>query len=243
MDILQDGEISMCEYCENIKVVDDKEELDYCLSECIVYETQSGKHWIITKNWVYDWDDCLDIEFCPMCGRKLSEVTEMANNETYINILQGKLRNLRIRCHESARDAFDNGNYGILHIVTADELKNDDKVKELQYELEKTYNQLMEVEKEAQERIAELESELEVKEDLLKIKNGLCGNNDELPIDPMEVAQMLINSTYEYELSDLEKALYKCGDTRTTERYSIDDLEQIAEHLLVYCKHNKNSEE
>lgn len=92
-------------------------------------------------------------------------------------------------------------------------------------------------------QIAELESELEVKENLLKIKNGLCGNNDELPIDPIEVAQMLINSTYEYESSTLEKALYKCGDTRTTERYSIDDLEQIAEHLLVYCKHNKNSEE
>ena len=87
-------------------------------------------------------------------------------------------------------------------------------------------------------QIAELESELEVKDNLLKIKNGLCGNNDELQIDPMEAAQMLINSTYEYELSDLEKAFFKCGDTRTTERYSIDDLEQIAEHLLVYCKHN-----
>lgn len=30
---------------------------------------------------------------------------------------------LRTRCHESARDSFDKGNYGILHIVTADELK------------------------------------------------------------------------------------------------------------------------
>lgn len=88
-------------------------------------------------------------------------------------------------------------------------------------------------------QIAELESELETKDNLLKIKNGLLGNNDELPIDPIEAAQMLINSTYEYELSDLGKALYKCGDTRTTERYSIDDLEQIAEHLLVYCKHHR----
>lgn len=114
-----------------------------------------------------------------------------------------------------------------------------DEIKQLKHDLEKTYNHLMETEKEAEEQIEELESELEVKENLLKIKNGLCGNNDELPINPIEVAQMLINATFEYEANNLEKALFKCGDTRTTERYSIDDLEQIAEHLLVYCKHNR----
>ena len=50
----------------------------------------------------------------------------------------------------------------------------EDRVEKLKCELEKTYNQLMEVEKESQERITELESELEVKDNLLKIKNGLC---------------------------------------------------------------------
>ena len=35
----------------------------------------------------------------------------------------GKLASIRVRCHESARDSFDLGNYGCLHIVTADELK------------------------------------------------------------------------------------------------------------------------
>ena len=50
----------------------------------------------------------------------------------------------------------------------------EDRVEKLKCELDKTYNQLMEVEKESQERIAELESELEVKDNLLKIKNGLC---------------------------------------------------------------------
>ena len=34
-----------------------------------------------------------------------------------------KLESIRTRCHESARDSFDLGNYGCLHIVTADELK------------------------------------------------------------------------------------------------------------------------
>ena len=164
--------------------------------------------------------------------------------------------------------------YGV-EIIGIDFTEHDkkfkDEITQLKHDLEKTYNQLMEVEKDAHEHIAELEktrgewadkavewkekfekaekeikeleSELEVKDNLLKIKNGLCGNNGELPTDPMEVTQMLINSTYEYESSTLEKALYKCGDTRTTERYSIDDLEQIAEHLLVYCKHPREDEE
>lgn len=37
--------------------------------------------------------------------------------------IKSALNVLRTRCHESARDSFDKGNYGILHIVTADELK------------------------------------------------------------------------------------------------------------------------
>lgn len=67
--------------------------------------------------------------------------------------------------------------YGVsfdgLDFTEHDKMFND-KIGQLKHELEKTYNQLMEVEKESQERIAELESELEVKDNLLKIKNGLC---------------------------------------------------------------------
>lgn len=140
------------------------------------------------------------------------------------------------------RIAYANGEFISLDDFDTEIQSRNNEITQLKHDLEKTYNQLMEVEKDAQEKIAELESELEVKDNLLKIKNGLLGNNDELPTDPIEVAQMLINSTYEYESSALEKALYKCGDTRITERYSINDLEQIAEHLLVYCKHHREDE-
>ena len=127
---------------------------------------------------------------------------ELKHSNDKIAELEDKINNVRARCHKSAIDAFNNGTYCALRIVTADELKNDDKAKELKYELDKTYNQLMEVEKDAQEKIAklektrsswvdnavewrekfekaenkirELESELEVKDNLLKIKNGLC---------------------------------------------------------------------
>ena len=115
----------------------------------------------------------------------------------------------------------------------------DDKAKNLKRELDKTYNQLMETEKDAQERIAELESELEVKDNLLKTNDGLCGNDDELPCDPILVAEMLINATIEYEPTSLQKALFKTEGKCLADKYSNDDLEQIAEHLLVYCKHNR----
>lgn len=42
-----------------------------------------------------------------------------------------KLESIRMRCHESARDSFDSGNYGCLHIVTADELKTKDNIQKI----------------------------------------------------------------------------------------------------------------
>ena len=102
-----------------------------------------------------------------------------------------KLASIRTRCHESARDSFDSGNYGCLHIVTADELKTT---------------------KDVNDRMVEL------------------------PFDALETANMLINATYKSE---------NCmtGTIYDKDIYDIDDLEQIAEHLLVYCKHNREDEE
>ena len=102
-----------------------------------------------------------------------------------------KLASIRTRCHESARDSFDSGNYGCLHIVTADELKTT---------------------KDVNDRMVEL------------------------PFDPLETANMLINATY-------KRKNCMTGIEYDKDIYSIDDLEQIAEHLLVYCKHNKDGEE
>ena len=135
--------------------------------------------------------------------------------------------------------AYANGDFVSLKDYEA--LEN--KVQKIKCELDKTYNQLMEVEKDAQERIAELKSELEVKDNLLKIKNGLCGNDVELPCEPISVAEMLINAKIEYEPTSLQKVLFKTEGKCLADKFSDDDLEQIAEHLLVYCKHNKDSEE
>ena len=109
----------------------------------------------------------------------------------------GKLASIRVRCHESARDSFDLGNYGCLHIVTADELKTTKDVND---------------------------------------------RTIELPFDAIETANMLINATYSRKTSSVEKVFTGCNVVKG-DIYSVDDLEQIAEHLLVYCKHNKESEE
>ena len=76
------------------------------------------------------------------------------------------------------------------------------------------------------QRIAELESK----------------ETSELPFDPLECANYLINATYERETSTLERGFKGLPDKVNSDRYTVDDLEQIAEHLLVYCKHNKQSE-
>lgn len=63
--------------------------------------------------------------------------------------------------------------------------------------------------------------------------------NVDLPFDPMETANYLINATYERETNGIERSFAKLPDKISEDKYSIDDLEQIAEHLLIYCNHNK----
>ena len=70
----------------------------------------------------------------------------------------------------------------------------------------------------------------QLKYDLEKYENKE-NKNRELPFDPLEVADMLINEKYEH-------MILFTGRKTESRKYEIDELEQIAEHLLVYCKHN-----
>lgn len=79
-------------------------------------------------------------------------------------------------------------------------------------------------------QIAKLESELEEKVDLETDRLV------KLPFDTLETANMLINATYKAEIPFLEIQVDR-------NVYDINDLDQIAEHLLVYCKHNREDEE
>ena len=79
-------------------------------------------------------------------------------------------------------------------------------------------------------QIEKLKSELETK------VNFETDRLVKLPFDPLETANMLINATYKDKIPFLDKQV----DMNV---YDINDLEQIAEHLLVYCKHNREDEE
>lgn len=65
---------------------------------------------------------------------------------------------------------------------------------------------------------------------------------DFLPTEPIKVADILINAEGEYEHNPIVKKI--CGnDKGTYQIFDISELRQIAEHLLIYCNHNKEEEE
>lgn len=110
------------------------------------------------------------------------------------------------------------------------ELKNsNEKVSKIESELfdvqksaDEYYNKCIDL----TNQIEKLESELEAK------VNFETDRLVKLPFDALETANMLINSTYKDKIPFLDKQV----DMNV---YDINDLEQIAEHLLVYCKHNR----
>lgn len=153
---------------------------------------------------------------------------KIASLEKRMAYMKGKNNYLRTRCMEDAIDAFDRGSYGALTIVGR------------RFDLEVENQEL-------KQRIAELESKnYQLTESILrketKIHELESKETVDLPFDPLETANYLINATWERETSSLERGILKCPEYVSDNMYRIDDLEQIAEHLLIYCKHNKESE-
>lgn len=65
---------------------------------------------------------------------------------------------------------------------------------------------------------------------------------DFLPAEPIKVADALINASYTRIKGELEKKIDKAfgnnSDVVIENVYSVSELRQIAEHLLVYCNAN-----
>ena len=117
------------------------------------------------------------------------------------------------------RIAYANGEYVSLDDFKISTQRKNDEISDLRKEL-----------RESKACITQLKNELQKK----------CSFETDrlvkLPFDPLETANMLINATYKAEIPILERQVDR-------DLYDIDDLEQIAEHLLVYCKHNREDEE
>ena len=119
------------------------------------------------------------------------------------------------------------------------ELKNsNEKVEKLEIKLsnaEKTgddyYNKCIDLTNQIEKLKSELEAKVNFETDRLV----------KLPFDALETVNMLINATYSRKTSNVEKAFTGCNVAKG-HIYSVDDLEQIAEHLLVYCKHSRKED-
>ena len=104
-----------------------------------------------------------------------------------------------------------------------------DEIKQLKHELsdvqklaDEYYNKCIDLSNQIEKLKSELEAKVDFETDSLV----------KLPFDPLETANMLINATYKAEIPFTGKRVDR-------NVYDIDDLEQIAEHLMVYCKHNR----
>ena len=113
------------------------------------------------------------------------------------------------------RIAYANGEYVSLDDFEIEMQKKNDEIADLRKELREAKDYNKQIKHELEEKCS-FETDRIVK----------------LPFSPLETANMLINATYKDEITFFEKQVDR-------NVYDIDDLEQIAEHLLVYCKHNK----
>ena len=63
----------MCEFCENIQIVDFSKETTETLSNGISIDEETGEYCIATdfRSYEYGVFDILEVNYCPICGRDL----------------------------------------------------------------------------------------------------------------------------------------------------------------------------
>lgn len=116
----------------------------------------------------------------------------------------------------------------------------EDKIAKLVKENAKVYQENMHLEEQCvkkEDEIYKLKIEnKELKQRIAELESKETETVSEIDTStPIDCANSLIN-----HLTLLEASLIM--PERCVRTFDIDELEQIAEHLLVYCKHNKESE-
>ena len=113
--------------------------------------------------------------------------------------------------------------------------KSNEKVAKIESELfdvqksaDEYYNRCIDLTNQIEKLKSELETKVDFETDRLV----------KLPFDALETANMLINAKYRRKANGIDRFRGCEEDTIETDMYSVNDLEQIAEHLIVYCKHN-----
>lgn len=172
------------------------------------------------------------------CVKKQNEINQLeegygrmkARVDTYVNYILP-------RATEEARKMIDNHQYPGIRIATCEEWAT--RRKDNQSEVEKYRKAFEGAKKERDCQIAEYQKKIEE----LKVENAElhCEMQamkvfpDEIPTEPIKVAEMLITAKGECE--PLHIGNYAFEDTYRI--FDVSGLRQIAEHLLIYCNHNK----
>ena len=118
-----------------------------------------------------------------------------------------------------------------------------DKIEELKLKVEKYRKAFEDTKKERDCQVAEYQKKIEE----LKVENAElhCEMQamkvfpDEIPTEPIKVAEMLITAKGECEPLHIGNDVFK----DTYRIFKVSELRQIAEHLLVYCNHNGEAKE
>lgn len=90
--------------------------------------------------------------------------------------------------------------------------------------------------------IAELRHINDALENTIKDMGKKIETMYELPVSPIECAEMLINANYKYDTPDFLKRIGGPKEQYIAV-YTPKELRQIAEHLLVYCNYNEGDDE
>ena len=166
-------------------------------------------------------ENAMAMEFTKCIGELLKKngVVPKITEYTHENVRENSIEHR----HGASIDGLD---------FTEHDKKFKDEIKQLKTELfdaqklaDEYYNKCIDL----TNQIKKLKSELETKVDFETERLV------KLPFDTLETANMLINAKYKAEIPFLERQVDR-------NVYGIDDLEQIAEHLLVYCKHHREIE-
>lgn len=150
------------------------------------------------------------------CSLDIFDVDSSEHDKSFqdeIARLQTEISNIKSRCTIEAMNDFKQGNYGILKVVKSGD-----------------YEALKKINDELVEENKQLHYELQ--------KTAITEN---LPCEPIAVAETLINAKRLYEHNTFMKA-FTGSKEGLRNIYGISELRQIAEHLLVYCNNNKDEE-
>lgn len=106
----------MCDFCQNIEEYGIKEPyLD--IDGELLYNSKENKHYIVLHDVWNDYFYEKEVEFCPMCGRKLSNETEKPNTDEIIAKLKENLTEDEQKKLDESIKSFADGVNGLWEVV------------------------------------------------------------------------------------------------------------------------------